>query len=757
MGGWMVVAGCGCWGSTSGSVASGSGLVSVSGIGAGRMGFAGWLGRVGRGAGCRGGGPVVRAVFGAGGPVGGARWRQSRRLGPGVSPLVAEEDEGGRVRVARAAGTLGGLALGKVAGSHRGLARAEARGRASEVPEAEDADEDDRNNFSPRERYRRTGKVAEVEDEEDEFGEDGWGGGEYDEEAVVRAAMGEEAAWGEEGGMSMEEVMAADAEREAALARAGGDVERVAREAEAAERLLPRVAIVGRPNVGKSALFNRLTAVARPTSGGREAEGSAGSRDRLAKAIVYDEPGVTRDRYYASTEHNGRHFAVVDTGGLLMDEKSELFPLIREQALAALTEASVAVLVVDGQAGLTAADAELAGWLRKQRQVVPWHDAAAMAVASGAALGDETQAQAPRKDGKGGGGQRAGALPVVLAVNKCESHTLGLGQASEFWEMGLGEPMPVSALHGVGTAELLDAAVAQLPETPPEVAELLERRAQLGPPPTELNVAIVGRPNVGKSSILNALVGAERSCVSDVSGTTRDAIDAVIEDPATGRRFRLIDTAGIKRKKYVDFGPEFLGINRSFKAIRRADVVLLVLDASTGVSEQDARLANRIREEGRACIMVVNKWDIVPNKTNDTLQIYQKQLRQRLHWMGWAPILFVSAHTGQRLPKLLEAAAAVGDEFRRRVGTSVINEVMQDAVTWQAPPGGRGGRPTRLLYATQIKASPPTFLCFVNHVDAFASSPAYTKYMERAVREAIGFEGTPLRIYFRGRSQSVRT
>jgi len=654
----------------------------------------------------------------------------------------------------------------------------------------DDEDEDPRNNFEPRARYRRAGALAGVSEEEeeeegDEFGDDGWGGGAYDEAELVRAAMG-----GDDGfagddefdeGLSMEEVMAMDAEREAREA-AIGDVEAVAREAEAAERLLPRLAIVGRPNVGKSALFNRLTAVARPTAGGREADGSAGARGRTAKAIVYDEPGVTRDRYYASTEHMGRHFAVVDTGGLLMDEKSELFPLIREQAMAALTEASVAVMVVDGQAGLTASDVELASWLRKQRQVVPWHDAGALAAAlaatqgaggnAGEAVGElgATQAEGSasaagsvgtkKKAGKGGGGgkgPRQGALPVVLAVNKCESHTLGLGQASEFWELGLGEPMPVSALHGVGTAELLEAAVAQLPETPPEVAELLERRAALGPPPTELNVAIVGRPNVGKSSILNALVGAERSCVSDVSGTTRDAIDAVIEDPTTKRRFRLIDTAGIKRKKYVDFGPEFLGINRSFKAIRRADVVLLVLDASTGVSEQDARLANRIREEGRACIMVVNKWDAVPNKTNDTLQIYQKQLRQRLHWMGWAPILFVSAHTGQRLPKLLEAAAAAGDEFRRRVGTSVINEVMQDAVTWQAPPGGRGGRPTRLLYATQIKASPPTFLCFVNHVDAFGSSPAYTKYLERAVRESIGFEGTPLRIYFRGRSQSVRT
>ncbi|HEY9650561.1 MAG TPA: ribosome biogenesis GTPase Der, partial [Coleofasciculaceae cyanobacterium] len=282
---------------------------------------------------------------------------------------------------------------------------------------------------------------------------------------------------------------------------------------------LPIVAIIGRPNVGKSALVNRL----------------AGGTD----AIVHDEPGVTRDRTYRPAFWQDREFLVVDTGGLVFDDDTEFLPLIREQAIAALTEASAAIFVVDGQAGLTPADEAIAEWLRQQ------------------------------------------SVPILLAVNKCESPQQGLIQAVEFWELGLGEPFPISAIHGNGTGEVLDQlitylpAVSEVPETP------------------EIRVAIVGRPNVGKSSLLNALTGENRSIVSPISGTTRDAIDMVVERPGDpengieGQTYRLIDTAGIRKKKNVEYGPEFFGINRAFKAIRRSDVVLLVIDAIDGVTEQD--------------------------------------------------------------------------------------------------------------------------------------------------------------------------
>ena len=301
---------------------------------------------------------------------------------------------------------------------------------------------------------------------------------------------------------------------------------------------LPIVAIIGRPNVGKSTIVNRL----------------AGTQD----AIVYDQPGVTRDRTYRTAFWGDRDFSLVDTGGLVFDDDSEFFPLIREQAMAALAESSAAIFVVDGQAGLTSMDLEIAHWLRQQ------------------------------------------TIPTLLAVNKCESPEQGHAQTAEFWQMGLGEPYPISGIHGNGTGELLDDLITYLPATSP-LAD-----------PDEIRVAIVGRPNVGKSSLLNAFVGDQRAIVSPISGTTRDSIDTVVHRP--DQCYRLIDTAGIRKKKNVEYGPEFFGINRAFKAMRRADVVLLVIDALDGVTEQDQKLAGRIEEEGRACVLVINKWDLIEQR-----------------------------------------------------------------------------------------------------------------------------------------------
>ncbi|MBE9036706.1 ribosome biogenesis GTPase Der [aff. Roholtiella sp. LEGE 12411] len=438
---------------------------------------------------------------------------------------------------------------------------------------------------------------------------------------------------------------------------------------------LPIVAIIGRPNVGKSTLVNRF----------------AGEQT----AIVHDEPGMTRDRTYMPAYWRDREFLVVDTGGLVFNDDTEFLPLIRQQAMTALTEASAAIFVVDGQTGPSPADEEIAEWLRQQ------------------------------------------PVPVLLTVNKCESPEQGLMQASEFWELGLGEPFPVSAIHGNGTGELLDELINHIPP----VGEIAETN--------EIKVAIVGRPNVGKSSLLNSFVGEARAIVSPISGTTRDAIDTVVE--RDGQTYRLIDTAGIRKKKNVEYGPEFFSINRAFKAIRRADVVLLVLDAIDGVTEQDQKLAGRIVEEGRACIIVVNKWDAV-EKDSYTIYDYEKILQERLHFTEWAETIFVSALTGQRVEKILELVNQAAESHKRRVSTSVINEVLTDAVSWHSPPASRGGRQGKIYYGTQVSAQPPTIALFVNEAKRFNDN--YRRYIERQFRQQLGFKGTPIRLLWR--SKKVR-
>ena len=306
-----------------------------------------------------------------------------------------------------------------------------------------------------------------------------------------------------------------------------------------------------------------------------------------------------------------------------------------------------------------------------------------------------------------------------------------------FKELGLGEPFPMSGIHGNGTGELLDAVIAHLPHSD-----------QL-PDVEETKIAIVGRPNVGKSSLLNAFVGENRAIVSPISGTTRDAIDTVIE--RDGKTYRLIDTAGIRRKKNVEYGAEFFGINRAFKAIRRADVVLLVLDAEDGVTEQDQKLVARIEEEGRACVVVINKWDAV-EKDSYTIYDHEKTLKERLYFIEWAEMIFVSAKTGQRVEKILELADIAATAHKRRVTTSVINEVLEEALRWHSPPTSRQGRQGKIYYGTQVSTQPPAIALFVNEASRFHEN--YKRYIERQFRQQLGFIGTPIRLFWR--SKKVR-
>jgi len=349
---------------------------------------------------------------------------------------------------------------------------------------------------------------------------------------------------------------------------------------------------------------------------------------------------------------------------------------------------------VDGQQGLMAADQSIAEWLRGQ------------------------------------------GVPVLLAVNKCESPDQGLSMAAEFWGLGLGEPHPISAIHGAGTGDLLDQVISFLPPTTEEEGE------------EPVQLAIIGRPNVGKSSLLNAICGENRAIVSPIRGTTRDTIDTTID--REGLTWKLLDTAGIRRRRSVDYGPEFFGINRSFKAIERSDVCVLVIDALDGVTEQDQRLAGRIEEDGRACVVVVNKWDAI-EKDSHTLPAMEKELRAKLYFLDWAPMLFTSALSGQRVTAIFPLAKMAVEQHRRRVTTSVVNEVLEEALRWRSPPTTRGGRQGRIYYGTQVATRPPSFTLFVNDPKLFGET--YRRYVERQIREGLGFEGSPIRLFWRGKQQ----
>lgn len=435
---------------------------------------------------------------------------------------------------------------------------------------------------------------------------------------------------------------------------------------------------MGRPNVGKSTLVNRLAGTFRDG------------------AIVEDVIGITRDRTYRPGLWNGYHFRIVDTGGLVFDDQSTFLPEIRAQALVAIREASAIVLCVDGKSGLNVLDTELACFVRREVR----------------------------------------SCPVFVAVNKCESEN-GFILASDFWSLGLGEPVPLSAIHGSGTAELLDKVVEKLPFVEEEMEDNI------------INVAIVGRPNVGKSSLLNLLSGSDRAIVSEIPGTTRDAIDEMIV--VHGKTYRLIDTAGIRRKTNVGYGTEFFMINRAFKAIRRADVVLLMLDVAEA-SEQDRKIADRIVDEGKACVVLANKWDTIPDKDNRSYQKAMEAVENRTVSIPWAPIELISVSERQRTSKIVGFVDSALEQHRRRVSTAVLNEVLQEAVEWHRPPSTRAAKNGRIYYCTQVSSRPPTIALFVNDPRLFGEN--YRRYMVKQFRKALGFAGTPLRLVWRGKSRA---
>ncbi|KAJ4761993.1 GTPase Der [Rhynchospora pubera] len=479
------------------------------------------------------------------------------------------------------------------------------------------------------------------------------------------------------------------------------------------DHLLPRVAIVGRPNVGKSALFNRLV-------GGN-------------RAIVMDEPGVTRDRLYGRSFWGDQEFMVIDTGGVMTLSKSQenvmeelaisttigmdgiplatrelavarMPSMIERQAISAVEEASVIIFLVDGQAGLVAADIEIAEWLRK----------------------------------------RYSHKHIILAVNKCESPKRGLIQATEFWSLGF-SPLPISAISASGTGELLHEVCSELKNI--EVIGDFEEEEESRVP----SIAIVGRPNVGKSSILNALVGEDRTIVSPISGTTRDAIDTELIGP-DGQKYKLIDTAGIRRRAAVASAgstTEALSVNRAFRAIRRSDVVALVIEAMACITEQDCKIAERIEKEGKGCVIVVNKWDTIPNKNHQTTRYYEEDVRQKLRELNWAPVVYSTATRGHSVDTIISAASMVEKERSRRLGTSILNQVVQEAVAFKPPPRTRGGRRGRIYYTTQAAIRPPTFVFFVNDSKLFPET--YRRYMEKQLRADAGFPGTPIRLLWRSR------
>ncbi len=443
----------------------------------------------------------------------------------------------------------------------------------------------------------------------------------------------------------------------------------------------PIVAIVGRPNVGKSTLFNRLI----------------GER----RAIVQNEPGTTRDRVYGAAEWVGVEFTVIDTGGLMDEDEvgarpeeteSYIAKQTRSQASAAITEADVIVFMVDTTAGPTAGDMEIADMLRRS---------------------DKT---------------------TILASNKADSVNRR-DLVYEFYELGLGEPIAISAYHGNGTGDLLDKIVENLPD-----AE--EEEETEGP-----NIAIVGRPNVGKSRLLNALLGQERSIVSDLPGTTRDSLDTQIE--WEGQPITLIDTAGIRRRGRVEHGIERVSVMRSMRAIDRADVVLLLIDATEDFTAQDLHIAGYVEEQKKGLVVVVNKWDLI-EKDSHTMEDYRARAARQLDFMSYAPVVFISAKLGLRVGQVLDAALAVIEERDKRVSTAQLNKVLKDAVAKHQPPS-RPGKWVKFFYATQADTSPPTFLFFCNDPKAIHFS--YRRYLENELREAFGFDGTPIRLSFRSRRE----
>ena len=432
----------------------------------------------------------------------------------------------------------------------------------------------------------------------------------------------------------------------------------------------PLVAIVGRPNVGKSMLFNRLVG------------------KRLS--IVEDTPGVTRDRLYAECEWCGRKFDMVDTGGIEPSTDSEILLFMREQAQIAINAADVIVLVTDIRTGVTAADKDVANMLLRS------------------------------------------CKPVILAVNKADSTGAEDPAVYEFYELGLGDPIAVSAIHGHGTGELLDACLAHFPPQEEEEEE-----------DDSIKVAVIGKPNVGKSSLINRILGEKRVIVSDMAGTTRDAVDTPFENDKG--RYVFIDTAGIRRKSKVDERVEKFSVMRAQLAIERADVCVIMIDARDGVTDQDTKIAGLAHEAGKASIIVVNKWDLVEKETG-TMEKMRKDIMRDLSFMSYAPILFISAATGQRTDRLFELINYVNEQSSLRISTGMLNDVLADAQARVQPPTDKGRR-LKIYYMTQTGVKPPNFVIFCNSRELFHFS--YQRYIENQIRSVFGLEGTPVRIVIR--------
>jgi GTP-binding protein len=436
------------------------------------------------------------------------------------------------------------------------------------------------------------------------------------------------------------------------------------------------VAVVGRPNVGKSTFFNKVV--------GRRV------------AIVEDTPGVTRDRIYADAEWRGRVFTLIDTGGIDPNTSDILLSQMRRQAEIAIETADLILFMVDARGGVTSDDLDVADMLRRA------------------------------------------AKPVLLVANKADTPGLDL-ESVDFFELGLGDPFPASSANMLGLGDLLDAILERLPG-----AEAARDEEEDG----SIRLAIVGKPNAGKSSLVNRLMGKERVMVSDIPGTTRDAVDTDLT--VNGQTFTLIDTAGIRRKRSVeDDSLERYGVLRAIAAIRRCDVAVLLIDAVYGATDQDAKIAGLVHDEGRALVVAVNKWDAVEKETG-TLEAYTRKVRDQLKFASYAPVLFISAKTGQRAASVTEAAREAYRQSRRRIPTGVLNEAVNDAVAAMQPPAS-GGRRLRIYYATQPSVAPPSFLFFVN--DETLAHFSYRRYLENQLRKAFGFEGSPIKLTFRNRSR----
>ncbi len=438
----------------------------------------------------------------------------------------------------------------------------------------------------------------------------------------------------------------------------------------------PVVAVVGRPNVGKSTFVNRLV----------------GSRE----SIVDDMPGVTRDRLYFDVEWSNSSFTVIDTGGIIPGMEDEIMLSIASQVEIASEQADAIIFLADGREGLTPVDEDIANMLRK------------------------------------------GQKPVFLTVNKIDTPEKA-GLINEFYSLGMGEPHPVSAMHGTGgMGDLLDEIIKVLPGYKEEDAK------------SPIKVAVAGRPNVGKSSLINAFLGEERVIVSEVSGTTRDAINTGLK--VDGTEYILVDTAGIRKKAKVGYGVEMFSVDRAIKAIRNADVVLMMINAKDGVTDQDKKIGNTIIDAGKAVVLLVNKWDIVENKKSNTVNEFTRKIKQDAPHLDFAPILFISAKTGQRVNKIFQSVQEVREFSTKEIATSLLNRVISEATALNPPPSQKGKR-LKIYYSTQAGVVPPTFILFVNDKKLFMTS--YVRYIENKLREAFGFFGTPIRIIIREKGEKA--